>query len=256
MLHPGWRFLARTLPGTIQNQVVVMVAVVVLLQILVSGIIYASLVDSILKQQIGKRALDIAQSVAIMPAAQAALVKGAHGGQIQYLTERLRQETGAEFIVVGDRNGLRLSHPDPKKIGQAFVGGDITPALNAGTRYTSEAIGTLGPSLRGIVPVQSTAGEIIGFVAVGYLIEDVETTIRGQQQQPVIFIFFMGLIGLISAQMIAKYFKAAILGLEPKEIASLYQERSAILESIREGVIATDTDGIVRLVNRAACRYT
>ena len=64
------------------------------------------------------------------------------------------------------------------------------------------------------------------------------------------------MIGLINAQVIAKHFKAAILGLEPKEIASLYQERGAILESIREGVIATDTEGTVRLVNRAACRYT
>ena len=256
MLHPGWRFLARTLPGTIQNQVLVMVAVVVLLQILVSGVIYASLVSSILKQQIGKRALDIAQSVAAMPVTQEALLAGKRGGLIQTLTEDLRRRTEAEFIVVGDRDGLRLSHPNPEKIGRAFVGGDIDPALNEGSRYTSEAIGTLGPSLRGIVPVQSATGDIIGFVAVGYLIEDVRSTIRGQQQQPVVFIFFMGLIGLISAQVIAKYFKAAILGLEPKEIASLYQERGAILESIREGVIATDTEGTVRLVNRAACRYT
>ena len=102
------------------------------------------------------------------------------GGHIQTLTEDLRRRTEAEFIVVGDRDGLRLTHPNSDKIGRAFVGGDIDPALNEGSRYTSEAIGTLGPSLRGIVPVQSVTGDIIGFVAVGYLIEDVRSMIRGQ----------------------------------------------------------------------------
>ncbi|PLX84558.1 MAG: sensor histidine kinase [Desulfuromonas sp.] len=248
--------LSSCLPRTIQSQMILLVSAVVLVQIVVSGIIFASLVGNILTVQIGRRALDIAGTVSAMPEVRRAVEGGDPAGIVQEIAEAIRGNTGAEFVVVGDRTGRRLSHPDPAKIGRFFVGGDIGPALREGKAYVSRAVGTLGPSLRGIVPVRGESGAVAGFVAVGYLTEDVEKTVRAQQREPRVFVFMMILIGLLSAVLIAKYFKRAILGLEPAEIASLYQERGAILESIREGVVAIDGEGAVRLANRAALNYT
>jgi two-component system CitB family sensor kinase len=47
-------------------------------------------------------------------------------------------------------------------------------------------------------------------------------------------------------------FKKAIFGLEPREIASLLQERTATLETVREGIMAVDGEGRITTVNQAA----
>ncbi|MGL5697989.1 MAG: DcuS/MalK family sensor histidine kinase, partial [Kluyvera sp.] len=45
-----------------------------------------------------------------------------------------------------------------------------------------------------------------------------------------------------------------LFGLEPHEISSLFEQRQAMLQSLREGVIAVDDKGRVTLINQAARR--
>ncbi|MCD6527548.1 MAG: sensor histidine kinase [Desulfuromonas sp.] len=251
------RVLNRLQPATLYGQMVILVLLVVLVQLFISGAIFATLISDISEKQIGRRALDIAQSIARMPTVITALDSAEPlTSDIQHLAESIRLQTAAEYIVVADHQGHRLSHPDPQKIGQLFVGGDENPALRKGLAYTSKAIGTLGPSLRGIVPVHNHRQQIIGFVAVGYLLEDVDKIIADYQREPATYIFMMMIVALLSASAIARFVKRQTLGLEPREIASLFQERNAILESIRAGIIAVDGDGRIRLINQAARHHT
>ena len=252
-----WQELAGVLvPRSLQAQMILLLGVLVLVQIGISGIIFGSLVADILEKQMGSRALAVAETVAREPQVAAGLALGDPAGRVQELAEKVRTATGSEYVVVCDTAGVRLSHPDNWKIGERFVGGDEGPALAEGRSYVSSAVGTLGPSLRGFAPVRDPADpqRILGFVAVGFLLEDVDRIILDNQLQPRVFIFMMALVGLLGAVIIAGRFKRAILGLEPREIASLYQERGAILEAMREGVLAIDTDGRIRLANAAARR--
>ena len=60
------------------------------------------------------------------------IIDGVRAGQadaVQPIAEKIRRATGAEFVVVGDRNGIRLSHPNPARIGKKFVGGDENDAV-------------------------------------------------------------------------------------------------------------------------------
>ncbi|GAA3331202.1 hypothetical protein GCM10020331_086810 [Ectobacillus funiculus] len=43
-----------------------------------------------------------------------------------------------------------------------------------------------------------------------------------------------------------------MFGLEPEEIASLYEERSALIQSVREGIMMIDKQGRISLLNQAA----
>src|SRR5438128_1113995 len=65
-----------------------------------------------------QRSLAIAQSVASDVAIQAALLSGDPSGLIQPAAERVRQSTGATYVVVTDRQGIRFSHPNPAMIGK------------------------------------------------------------------------------------------------------------------------------------------
>ena len=54
-----------------------------------------------------------------------------------------------------------------------MVGGDNKGVLLEGKSYVSKATGSLGPSLRGKVPIRNQENEIIGVVSVGFSMADI-----------------------------------------------------------------------------------
>jgi sensor histidine kinase regulating citrate/malate metabolism len=239
-------------PLTLQQRMSILVTILVIFQLGLIGMIFSRSIANMLEEQIGKRALRVAQAVSQVPEIRYRLINGDPEGRIQIVAEGIRELTGAEFVVVGDREGKRYSHPKPDRLGKFMVGGDNALALEEGKSYISKAVGTLGPSIRGKTPVFDDAGNIAGIVSVGYLIEDVKGIIRGHQRSFYPYIGLLLVVGIIGSVVIAGHFKKAILGLEPEEIAGLFTERSAILESIREGIIAIDTGRTITMANQAS----
>ncbi|MCU9813366.1 hypothetical protein [Paraclostridium sp. AKS81] len=70
-----------------------------------------------------------------------------------YIENQLKSLDEIEYIIVVDNEGMRYSHPNVNMIGQKFVGGDESRVVKEGDVYISEAIGTLGRSLRAFVPI-------------------------------------------------------------------------------------------------------
>ncbi|MDF1525013.1 MAG: sensor histidine kinase [bacterium] len=249
----GFRTSLKTIgPVPFQLRLIILVTVLLIFMLGLIGMAFSNTIAQILESQIGNRALSLAQSVSRIPQVRSQLVIKDPEGRIQEIAEEIRQLTGAEFVVVGDWEGRRYSHPNPDRLGKLMVGGDNAPALEEGRSYVSRAVGTLGPSLRGKTPVLDEDGKVVGIVSVGYLIEDVNSAIRGRQSQVVWYIGVLFIAGVIGAAFIANDVKSAIFGLEPHEIARLFTERTAILETAREGIIAVNGEGTITLANQAA----
>ena len=246
--------LDRLLPRNLQLKLSLLVTGLLVLLVSLVGALFSDFLRNSLLEQIGAKALDVAHAVSFDPEVLHGLRTG-DSARTQTVAEKIRQATGAQYVVIGDSRGFRYSHPDPTRIGQPFVGGDLGPALREGRSYVSRAFGTLGESLRGIVPLRNEDQQIIGFVAVGYLLRDIDVTVRAQQRQIYGYVAIVLIFGVFGAAVIARGLKSAIFGLEPHEIAALYQERSAIIGTIREGVVAVDGEGQLTLVNQAARRY-
>jgi sensor histidine kinase regulating citrate/malate metabolism len=244
----------RFLPRSLQLRLTLLVAALLALLLGLIGVLSSDSIRDILLQQIGRKTLVLAQTVALDPRVREGL-QSHNPQQVQAVAEQLRRATAAEYIVVGDRQGIRYSHPHPERVGELFVGGDFERAAEFGESYVSRAVGTLGLSTRGFVPVHGDAGEVIGFVAVGYLQDEIDAQIHAQQRKILGYVAVVLFFGVYGAALIAKGFKAAIFGLDPHEIASLFEERNAIIEAIREGIIAVDGAGRLTLVNQAARRY-
>ncbi|MDV7142125.1 sensor histidine kinase [Tropicimonas sp. TH_r6] len=244
--------VARPRGLTLQGHLVVMIAAIVLLQFALTWAVISDAVSGIVREQIGERALQTALAVAEMPEIRARLARKDQSGAIQELAEELRKKTGAEYIVVGDSDGIRYSHPVPERIGKSFVGGDTGAVLKEGRAYVSEATGTLGPAIRGMAPIRFGFRNVIGFVSVGYLKEDVQGLLQRYLQRPLLYLSVLMGLGVFWAIYVARHFKKRTLGLEPEEITQLFLQREAILEAIRAGVVSTDDAGIVRVANRAA----
>jgi len=239
-------------PISLQTQMILLVCLLVLSLTLVAGAMYTAMIGDALEEQIGKRALQVSKTVAQIPLVRKKILMPHPDGTLQKLAEKIRHETGAEFIVIGNRESIRFSHPKPDRLGKKMVGGDNALALNQGKSYISKAVGTLGPSIRGKVPIFSDSGKVIGIVSVGYLLEDVEEIIRAHQYKVGLLIGGLMLLGIFGAISISSRFKKAIFGLEPEQIARLFTERAAIIESIREGIVAIDRNAEVTVVNQVA----
>lgn len=62
-----------------------------------------------------------------------------------------------------------------------------------------------------------------------------------------------GLIfGVFGANLLARNIKKSIFGMEPNQIASLLEQRTTILQSTFEGIIALDQEGSITLINKQA----
>ncbi|OZU88157.1 ATPase [Virgibacillus indicus] len=230
---------------------VLLISLILLVTVLLTGV-NAYLESQDIEEQIGERALHIATTISFMPSVREAFEQENPEEIIQPIAEEVREFVGAEFIVVGNKDSVRVAHPDEEKIGKHMVGGDNDRALIAEEYYTSKAVGSLGPSLRGKAPIFNSGGEVVGIVSVGFMVEDIKETIFnkllkiGGASLPVL------VIGIIGGILLARDIRKDTFGLEPHEIASLFRDRNAILASVKEGIIAVDKDGKINLMNESA----
>jgi sensor histidine kinase regulating citrate/malate metabolism len=220
-----------------------------ILQLIVLYLSFNTFFENFYFKKVGEKAVSIALTVSKNNFVLDSLKKRRF--IIQGYIEQLRKELGCEYIVVADRNGIRFSHPNPNNIGKKFVGDDYEQVVSSGKVYYSQAVGTLGPSIRGFAPVYYD-GEIIGFVAVGYLKKNIALELKEYKNILIVYLFFIGLLGIIFTFYISKKIKKLTLDKEPLEIANLYLENEAILNSIKEGIVSLDNNFKLKYYNKPA----
>lgn len=245
----GW------LTRSFRLQVMLLVGVLLAGMLLAQGAYLNHRKAEIISQQMGERALAVALSVANIPELIAAFDDPDPSATIQPIAERIRRETGARYVVVGNTESLRYSHPLPDRLGLPMVGGDNDRALLHGESYISEATGSLGEAMRGKTPVFDADGNIIGLVSVGFMLDRVALDVGEHTSLGWWLVALMILLGFAGAYGLSRHLKKVILGLEPYEIARLAMEKEAILQSIHEGILAINRDGQITLVNHQARRF-
>jgi sensor histidine kinase regulating citrate/malate metabolism len=170
-----------------------------------------------------------ATTVARTPSVVNALSAGGKSGTgvtaaLQDWSVAVGTATGVDFVVVMTPRGIRFTHPNPTLIGQEFHGG--LGAAPSGTTYTEIAAGTLGPSMRAVVPVFDAAHAVIGLVAVGITTTKVSERVFAQLP------LFIGLIAVgllyavVTSLLVRRWLTARTFGLGEKDLASMYRERT------------------------------
>lgn len=233
--------------------ITLLVCTVVIFSLLVTDILISHNVERTTEDSQAEKAKTIAHIVANDSIVIDGLIGKTDTAAIQTYTNRILKNTGVQFIVVMDMNGIRKSHPNPQKIGHHFIGGDEGPALK-GKEHVSLAEGTLGISMRVFVPVFSETGEQLGAVAVGISADNVKERVKESRHIIYIGVGVGVLVGIIGAILLARHIKKSLFGLEPHRIAKILEERNMMLQSVKEGIIAVDKEANVTLINNEAKR--
>lgn len=248
------RRLRLGLPRRVFSQVLLMqVTTAAGVAVLATGLFLAPLGDQ-LDDQAMRRALAIAQTTAEQPQIVADLEHSAPrpDGPVQREAERIRLATGAEYIVIMNREGTRWSHTDPSRIGR-HVSTDPSEAL-AGEEVMEIDEGTLGRSARGKVPLRDAQGHIVGAVSVGIAYDSVRARLISAIPGLLAYAGGALAVGALAAWLISRRVQRQTRDLAFSDIAALLAEREAMLHGIREGVVALDRAGRIRLLNDEAQR--
>ncbi|KQX92648.1 sensor histidine kinase [Streptomyces clavifer] len=241
-------------PKRVFSQVLLMqLAIITGVTVLVTGLFLAPL-SAQLDDQAMRRALAIAQSTAAQQQIAVSLLttEPAPGGPVQAAAERIRRSTGAEYVVIMDKRGVRWSHTDTDRIGEV-VSTDPSTAL-AGRAVMEIDNGTLGRSARGKVPLRDDSDRIVGAVSVGIAYDSVRARLLAAIPGLLAYAGGALAVGALAAYLISRRLQRQTHDLAFSDISALLTEREAMLHSIREGVVALDRTGRIRLLNDEAQR--
>jgi two-component system CitB family sensor kinase len=236
---------SRRLPR-LSTQLLLLQLAIILLTVGVSSVVVYLHSRADIAKRAGAESLSIAQTVATDGRIVAALTRPDGAKVIDPIAERIRRATGASFVVVANRRGIRMSHPNPKLIGKSLLHdpGENPAATFAGKTFVGEQPGSLGWSMRAKVPIRNAQGRVIGLVSVGVLEKAIASEFR--DSLPVILVPLLVALTLatLGAFLLARRVKRQTFGLEPDEIGVLPSRgRRCCTESVRARSPSISQDG-------------
>jgi two-component system, CitB family, sensor kinase len=241
-------------PSPVARQILLLQVLMVV--VVVAGAVALAYADARDTQIAGARdrALAVAVSVADTPQVRRALGTTDPSASIQPFAERVRRDSHTDFVVVMSLHRIRYSHPDPAQIGGRFIG-DLGGAPQ-GRPFTQEYTGTLGPSMRAVVPVYAAGAgsRVVALVSVGITMQRIQDALADRLPPIALASAVILAVGLLGAWLISRRLRRQTHGMGAGEITRMYEYYDAVLHAVREGLLLVDTEGRVQLVNREASR--
>lgn len=198
------------------------------------------------------RMMSIAATVADNPLVLSAAASSDPSGELQPYAVKVMAQAKADFVTIMAPDRTRWTHPDPAEIGGRYIG-SIDQAL-AGHAYTEVTAGTLGPSVRAIVPVKDGAGNVRALVAAGVTVSNVEIAFTSSLPAVVGIAVALLLGGSLAAWLLGRYLRKVTLGWGPERLGQLFVYYESVLHSVRDGLVLTDRNCELVMYNDQAAQ--
>ncbi|MGW6707592.1 PAS domain-containing protein, partial [Streptomyces sp. NPDC054956] len=249
-----FRFLRppRSLAGQLFAMQVVLVAVVVAGCAVFAYATARGQAQEAARRQAGAVARAVADSPSVREAVREAVRgSGGPGGPseaLQPYAERVRVDAGVDFVTIMAPDGRRWTHPDPRRIGEHFMG-NTAPALR-GETFGETYTGTLGPSIRVVTPIVDD-GRVIGMVASGITVRAVSARLAAQLSALAWVAGGALALGGAGTYVVNARLRRHTHGMNAGELSRMYDYHQAALHGVREGLLMLDGQRRITLVNDA-----
>ncbi|MBR2067414.1 MAG: hypothetical protein IJ875_04040, partial [Solobacterium sp.] len=172
--------------------------------------------------------------------------------QSDYFKDIIEREKYVDYIVLANKQSIRLFHPDINLIGEKFMGGDEENALLGKEPYISEEKGTSEYQRRCFSPVFDDNHEVMGFVMVSCYTRRISSMYHDELMRFLGLFILSLLVGWGFSYLYARGLKKRLLGYEPAHIAELFIQREDVLNALNEGLILLDNQGKLVYFNGTA----
>lgn len=196
------------------------------------------------------RMTGIAAAVAANPLVLQAANQPDPSAVLQPYALKVMDGADADFLTIMAPDRTRWTHPRREEIGRPYIG-SIDAALR-GEVFTEVTAGTLGPSVRSIIPVLDPAGNVKALVAAGVTVRTVDVAFSSRL--PALLAIGGALLvgGSLASWLLGRYLRRVTRGWGPEQLAQLFAYYESVLHSVREGLILIDTKGRVVMYNDQA----
>lgn len=201
-------------------------------------------------EEAGRRMTGVAAAVAANPLVLQAADAPDPTALLQPYALAVMAGSGADFVTIMAPDRTRWTHPNVAEIGKPYIG-SIDAALR-GEVFTEVTAGTLGPSVRTVVPVKDAAGNVRALVAAGVTVRTVDVALSGRL--PALLALGLTLLigGSLASWLLGRYLRRVTRGWGPEQLAQLFAYYESVLHSVREGLILIDAKGRVVMYNDQA----
>jgi sensor histidine kinase regulating citrate/malate metabolism len=220
--------------------------------VLVAGGITIAYFDSrrTTNDRASQQSLSVARAIADAPDIARAVSTPDPSATLQPFAVRVLADTGVDFVTIMSPAGIRYTHPNPALIGLRFIG-HIEAAQQGGV-VTETYTGSLGPSVRAVVPVFDARHRVVALVAVGITIAAISAELQERVWPLVGVAAAVLLVGACGGWLVSARLRRQTRGIAPDELSNLFEYHEAVLHSVREGVLLVYHDGRVGLCNDGA----
>ncbi|MFF3673789.1 ATP-binding protein [Streptomyces sp. NPDC002120] len=194
----------------------------------------------------------VAHAVADSPSVREAVRGAARGSdpsvELQPYAQKVRADSGVDFVTIMAPDGRRWTHPDPRRIGEPFMG-NTAPALR-GETFSETYTGTLGPSIRVVTPLEDD-GRIVGMVSAGITVRAISDRL-GAQLTALAWVAAGALaLGGVGTYVVNARLRRHTHGMNAAELSRMYDYHQAALHGVREGLLMLDGQRRITLINDA-----
>lgn len=243
----------KRLHSTLESKIIILTIFIIAVVLLFSGISFYKILYKATIETTEKRALQMTQFLAKLPSIRNTLINGEDQLELQHIYQEFLEKSNDKiFLVLIDQKGIRYTHPNTELIGGTITGTNIERAIN-GESYISHEKGVSGSTIRTYVPiVDPLTQEQIGVLSLGFLRDNLTGYVKNYFHSVLVWLIIALWIGILASVLLAKKIKKSLHGYEPDEIANLFSEKNAMLESIEDGIIAIDQENNITLMNLSA----
>ncbi len=194
--------------------------------------------------------LAVAGTVAADPYVLAAVTASAPDRTLQPYARAVMSAAHIDFLTIMAPDRTRFTHRNEDQIGKPYVG-SVEQGL-AGQPFTETYTGTLGPSVRAVVPVFSEDGGVKALVAAGTTVDRV--AIARNAELPAVFLISLGALacGTLASYLLSRYLRRTTLDRRPDELLGMFAFQDSALHSLREGLVLLNNAGELVLYNNRA----
>jgi two-component system, CitB family, sensor kinase len=236
---------------------VLQLAVVAVLLAIVAGLSVRQSTASFTAER-GSSMRSVAEYVANTEIVRADLAAmGDEGGDLQTVRRRLApfmdralSLSGATDVYVVAPDGLVVAASEPSLAGTRAALGESDAMAGRGWSGDVEVDGDR--TIAAHAPVLDDDGDLAGIAVAEQTYPSVWDRLTGATSNLALFLGLGAALGVAGTFVVSRFVKRRTRGLGATDIDNLADHREALLHSIREGVVAVDTDDCVTMMNDAA----
>lgn len=197
---------------------------------------------------------NVAETIAQSPILTDGLLSGESRVLSEYLDTLKDSLDDIDVISVVDDRGVRVYHTNSALVGTKYDGN--MPDFNSHNEgfYAVNENGPSGSQRRAYAAIYNKDGEYVGVVMAIMLMKNINTEIMQMLLTFGVITVAAVAVEIFLASKMSRKMKNSLMGYEPDVFTAMYKMRDNILETLKEGILAIDNNGVIQFANNAAIK--